>query len=185
MHRIATYICVVAGVVSGAPGIAVAQAPPSLDHPGLRRYVAEVLARNAALAAAGLDLQAATERIAPAGALPDPVVGFWMRSVPIPSFDLDREAMTQLPIGIRQDFPFPGKQAARTEVARRDSSLTAAGTGQVEATLAARAASEFYALGYARAALEIWRFRIELAGQAVATARARYETGRVPQVDLL
>ena len=48
MHRIATYICVVAGVVSGAPGIAVAQAPPSLDHPGLRRYVGEVEERLAA-----------------------------------------------------------------------------------------------------------------------------------------
>lgn len=185
MHRIATYFWVVAGAGSVGPGLVVAQAPPALDDPGLHRYVEEVLTRNTALAAARLDLRAAGERIAPAGALPDPVVGFGMQAVPVPSFDFEREAMTQLPIGIRQDFPFPGKQGARTDVARRDSSVRAGETGRLEAVLAAQGAGAFFALAYADAAVEIWHSRIELAARAVATARARYETGAAPQADLL
>lgn len=185
MHRIATYIRVAAVMVFLAPAVTAAQAPPPLDRPDLRRYVTEVLQRNDALGAAFLDLHAATERIAPAGALPDPVIEFGMRSVPIPSFDFEREAMTQLPIGVRQDFPFPGKQAARTDVARRDSVLTAAGTQGVEAVLVVRATAAYFALAHARSAVDLWQARIGLADQAVVTARARYETGGTPQSDLL
>jgi len=185
MHRITTAARVVAVVASLVPAAAGAQTPPPLDRPDLRRYVTEVLERNAGLGAASLELEAATERIAPAGALPDPVIEFGMRSVPIPSFDFDREAMTQLPIGIRQNFPFPGKQAARADVARQDSALAAAGTGSVETALAARAAATFYRLAYARSAEDLWQARIALADQAAITARARYATGSAPQVDPL
>ena len=185
MHRIATYVRVVAVVATLVPAAAVAQAPPPLDRPDLRRYVAEVLTRNAARGAAFLDLEAATERIAPAGALPDPVVEFGMRSVPIPSFDFAQEAMTQLPIGVRQNFPGLGKQAARTEVARQDSALAAAGTGRVDADLVVRAAGAFFRLAYTQSAVELWQARIDLADQAVITARARYATGAAPQSDLL
>lgn len=185
MHRIATFARVVSVVAYLAPAVAVAQAPPPLDRPDLRRFVAEVLERNAARGAALLDLEAATERIAPAGALPDPVIEFGMRSVPIPSFDFEREAMTQLPIGVRQNFPFPGKQAARTAVARQDSVLAAAGTGRVDAALAARSAAVFYRLAHTRTAVALWQERIELAEKAVITVRARYATGDAPQSDLL
>jgi len=185
MHRIRTSIAITAVMASLAPAVAAAQAPAPLDRADLRRYVAEVLERNDAFGAALSDLDAATERIGPAGALPDPVIELGMRSVPVPSFDFDREAMTQLPIGFRQDLPFPGKQAARTDVARRDSALAAAGTQGLEATLVVRAASAYFGLVYARNAIDLWDARIRLAGQAVAAARTRYETGAVPQADLL
>ncbi|MDX1393472.1 MAG: TolC family protein [Gemmatimonadota bacterium] len=185
MHRTLALLCFFGGLAVAAADIAVAQAPASLDDPNLRRYVEEVLARNAGLAAADLETVAATERMAPAGALPDPVLQFGAQAVPVPSFDFDEEAMTQLPIGIRQDFPSPGKQGARTDVARQDSSVAVAGADRMETELSASAARVYFELAYASTAEEIWRSRVELAGEAVATARVRYATGGVPQVDLL
>lgn len=172
-------------LVFGAALPAAAQQASPLEHPALREYVAQVLARNGALAAASSDLQATVERIAPAGALPDPILSFGMMSVPVPSFDFDEEAMTQLPIGLRQVFPFPGKQGARAAVARGDSAVAASGVEMTTNVLAAQAAAAFFELAYASTALEVWRHRVELADQALRTARTRYETGQVPQTDLL
>ncbi len=45
----------------GTPLPAAAQQASPLDQPGLREYVTQVLARNAALAAASSDLEAAVE----------------------------------------------------------------------------------------------------------------------------
>lgn len=180
----AQYVAALALALGTALPAAAQQASP-LDQPGLREYVTQVLARNAALAAASSDLEAAVERIRPAGALPDPILSFGMMSVPVPSFDFDEEAMTQLPVGLRQVFPFPGKQGARTAVARGDSAVTALGIETTTAILAAEAAAAFFELAYASTALEVWRHRVELADQALRTARTRYQTGQVPQTDLL
>ncbi|MFQ5529909.1 MAG: TolC family protein, partial [Gemmatimonadota bacterium] len=169
----------------GTPIPAAAQQASPLEQPGLREYVTQVLARNAALAASSSDLEAAVERIPPAGALPDPILSFGMMSVPVPSFDFAEEAMTQLPIAVRQAFPFPGKQGARTAVARGDSAVAALGVEMTASVLAAQAAAAFFELAYASTALGVWRHRVELADQALRTARTRYQTGQVPQTDLL
>jgi outer membrane protein TolC len=160
------------------------QASP-LDQPGLREYISQVLARNAALAAASSDLQAAVERIPPAGALPDPILSLGMMSVPVPSFDFDEEPMTQLPVAVRQVFPFPGKRGARTALARKDSAVAALSVEMTANVLIAQATAAFFELAYASTALEFWRRRLELADQAVRTAGTRYETGQTPQTDLL
>lgn len=183
MVRKVLYILI--ALVPGAAPPAATQVPPPLDRPGLLRYVGQVLDLNAGLAAASSDVRAAMERIAPAGALPDPIVTLGMMSVPVPSFDFEREAMTQLPLGVQQAFPFPGKQGARTEVARNDSAVAAAGVELATNILAAEAAAAFFELAYARSTVEVWQRRLELANRAVETAMARYETGRATQTDLL
>jgi outer membrane protein TolC len=157
-----------------------------LEAPGLRAYVAEVLTKNAGYHAAATQLRAAARRIAPAGALPDPMVSAGAMSVPAPSFDLGAEDMTQVPtIMLQQHFPFPGKQGAQTAVARADSALADAGYQAVEAALVAAAARAYYTLAYARSALEVWRGRTDLANQAIAISQVRYETGAAAQTDLL
>lgn len=179
-------VCYVAlALALGTTLPAAAQHASPLDQSGLREYVTQVLARNAGLAAASSDLQAAVERIPPAGALPDPILSFGMMSVPVPSFDFAEEAMTQLPVAVRQAFPFPGKQGARTAVARGDSALAALGVEMTTSVLAAQAAAAFFELAYASTALDVWRRRVELADQAVRTALTRYQTGQAPQTDLL
>ncbi len=168
------------------PRASIAQTPSAVfDMPGLRDYVHQVLAGNAAYQAAGSRLAAATERIAPAGALPDPTFTTGVIATPIPSFAFTAERMTRIPIGIRQSFPFPGKQRAATAVARADSVLGAEVVGAVEADLVAMAVSAYYALAEVETALRLWDARIALADQSVRVTQARYETGAVPQTDLL
>lgn len=168
------------------PRAAIAQTPSVVfDVPGLRDYVRQVLAGNAAYRAAGSRLAAATERIAPAGALPDPTFTTGVIATPVPSFAFTAERMTRVPIGIRQLFPFPGKQGAATAVARADSALGSEIVGAVEADLVAAAVGAYYTLADAQTALGVWDRRVALADQAVQVARARYETGSAPQTDLL
>ncbi len=153
--------------------------------PGVREYVRQVLAGNAGYAAARSRVAAAAERIAPAGALPDPTVTLGIIALPTPSLDLTAERMTRLPIGVRQHFPFPGKQAAATGLARADSAIAGESLVATEARLVAEAAGLYYALAYAETALRVWRSRVALADQAIAVAQTRYETGAAPQTDLL
>lgn len=171
-------------IATGDPSPGFAQSAV-FEAPGLRGYVEQVLLRNAGLRAAETRLGAAGRRIAPAGALPDPMVSFGGMSVPVTSFDVNGEPMTQFPVMVQQHFPFPGKQAAATGVARADSVVAGAGRGAVEATLAAAAVRAYYTLAHARTALDVWRARVTLADQAIAVAQVRYETGVAPQTDLL
>lgn len=179
--------------VAGAAALIIAGGRPSVTHaqspvfeaPGLRAYVAQVLARNTGLRAAETRLAAAERRIAPAGALPDPVVTFGAMSVPVMSFDVDREAMTQFPVAVQQRFPFPGKQGAGTAVARADSMVADGRRAMIEADLVAGAVRTYYGLAHARTTLEVWRGRVALADQSIAVAHVRYETGGAPQTDLL
>ncbi len=165
---------------------ATAQEPASvLQAPGLRKYAQQVLRQNSGLQAMVTDVAATTARIAPAGALPDPTVTVGVVSVPWPSFDFDREAMTQLPIIVRQRFPFPGKQGAATEIARADSGVSSLTAISAEHYLAAAAAAAWYRLAFARTILSVWDQRIALAEQAIRISQSRYQTGQAPQTDLL
>lgn len=158
---------------------------PILEAPGLRDYVLEVLASNAGLQAHQARLGAATNRIDPAGALPDPTLSLGMVSVPAPSFDFAAEAMTQIQFGIAQTFPYPGKRSAATSVARADSALAFRLVEDRGADLASTAAKAYYELSFARTSVELWRARAELAEQAVAVTDARYQSGAAPQTDAL
>lgn len=169
---------------AGMSSLRAQQPPPATT--GLRTYVRQVLAQNPGLRADLLRANAAAERIAPAGALPDPMLTVGAMSVPVTSFALDREPMTQVPtIALQQRFPFPGKQGAATAVARAESTLAGARVAARETDLAAAAARAWHTLAYAREARRVWTSRVALAEQAVAVARARYETGAAPQTDLL
>lgn len=70
------------------------------------------IAQFQAMAAARMELATAADR------LPDPVLTFGMMQLPISSFSLSAEPMTQAVVGVRQDFP-PGemrKQRRETEL---------------------------------------------------------------------
>jgi hypothetical protein len=83
--------------------LATAQTIAVRDNPGL----AQMQSRYAAL----------SQMPSQMGALPDPVISFNAMNFPTDTFDRDQEPMTQLQIGISQDFPFPGKLALREAAA--------------------------------------------------------------------
>ena len=82
--------------------------------------VAEALRSNPEIQAAKREREAAEQRIAPAGALDDPMLEAGVISVPIDSFRFNREDMTMKMIGLSQRLPYPGKRGLRQDVAARD-----------------------------------------------------------------
>lgn len=180
-----TIVWIAAVLATIGPGRPLPGQQRQARDPALVAYVRDVLARNGSLTAAGLDLAGATERIGPAGALPDPTIGLGVMALPVPSFAFAREPMTQLPIRVEQRFPFRGQRGAATAVARADSSAAAADSGLTASRLAAEAAIAWFELAFAREARGIAQSRAALADRAVLTAQTRYETGAAPQTDVL
>ncbi len=183
MHN--TRWCVAATVVTLWLPTPLRGQDPVFQAPGMREYVRQVLVGNAGYAAARSRVMGAGARIAPAGALPDPTLTLGLIAVPTPSFDFTAERMTRLPVGFLQRFPFPGKQAAASDVARADSAVAGESFAAIEARLVAAAAAVYYELAYAATAVQVWRSRVGLADQTIAVAHTRYETGATPQTDLL
>ncbi len=173
-------------VILVMPAALAAQRPaPILDQPGLRDYVAEVFRRNRGYAAARTEVDAAGWRIAPAGALPDPVVSVGAMYAQLPDLDMREEGMSMFGIRLQQMLPSPGKQNAAAQVAREERGLADAEAAVLRATLAAKAAGAYFDVAYARSALLVWRTRLDLADQAVRAALSRYSTGAAPQAEAL
>ena len=52
-----------------------------------------------------------------AGALPDPIVSLNALNLPVDTFSLDQEPMTQMQLAVSQSLPFPGKRKLRRSAA--------------------------------------------------------------------
>lgn len=80
--------------------------------------VSLALQGNPGLAEIQARAEAAAQRPSQVGALPDPVLSFNAANLPLDSFDLTQEAMTQFQVGISQKLPWSGKLELRAEAAR-------------------------------------------------------------------
>src|SRR3989304_3041393 len=92
---------------------------PQITTP-LKALVSEALQNNPEHQAARKEREAAQHRVAPAGALDDPMVEAGFINVPANSPRFDREDMTMKMIGLSQRFPYPGKRGLRQDVATKD-----------------------------------------------------------------
>ena len=119
--------------ISLSPAVAIAQAPsaseptpgssvvltsrtnPADDAPiaePLRRLLAEAVQNNPEVRAARKEQEAASERVAPAGALDDPMLEAGILNLPASSFSFGREDMTMLTVGVMQDVVTRAKRDA-------------------------------------------------------------------------
>ena len=102
-----------------APMTAAADRPPPTD-PQLADLLSEAVANNPELAAARSERDAAQQRIAPAGALEDPMLELGVINAPLDPLSLRREDMTMKMLGLSQKLPFAGKRDLRRAVATAD-----------------------------------------------------------------
>ena len=106
----------------GVPGMS-SSAPAKADgnnFSSLPALIAEVLENNPEIRAALRERDAASQRIAPASALDDPVLEAGVINAPLASSPFNREDMTMKMIGLSQRLPFPGKRGLRGAVAAKD-----------------------------------------------------------------
>ncbi|NOX42303.1 MAG: hypothetical protein GXP19_00995, partial [Gammaproteobacteria bacterium] len=76
-----------------------------------------VITQNPGLAAIQARADALAAVPSQKSSLPDPMLMFNAMNLPVDSFDLQQEAMTQLQVGVSQMLPYPGKLALREAAA--------------------------------------------------------------------
>src|SRR5690349_16475558 len=96
------------------PALAAAQPLPSLVEDALRA--------NPEIVAAQKRYEAARQRPAQAGALPDPTIslGYTSNGGPWPVAGIGREPTSNAGVSFSQEIPFPGKRQLRTAIAARE-----------------------------------------------------------------
>jgi len=137
------------------------------------------LARHDARARA-LEQQAVSE-----SQLPDPMVTGQLANLPVDSFALDEQAMTQLKFGVRQQFP-PGRTLAmRGDLQRRMAEAERARRNRAERDiLLAVRTTWFDAAWHERSAVIIDDSRASV-GEQIESLSASFATGRMTAQDLL
>ncbi len=141
------------------------------DNPGL----SQMQARSEAMAAIPSQV----------GTLPDPVISFNALNLPVGSFDLAQENMTQMQGGISQAIPFPGKLALREQAASYQAEAATHDVREARWRLLRDVKKTWWALFYLDRALEIIVTNQNLLRQFVKIARTKYEVGEGLQQDVL
>ncbi|WP_174482317.1 TolC family protein, partial [methanotrophic endosymbiont of Bathymodiolus puteoserpentis (Logatchev)] len=141
------------------------------DNPSL----AQIQARSEALAAIPSQV----------GTLPDPVISFNALNLPVNSFDLAQENMTQMQGGISQDIPFPGKLSLREQAASYQAEAATYDVAEAQLRLVRDVKKAWWAHFYLDRALEIIILNQNLLRQFVEIASTKYEVGEGLQQDVL
>lgn len=187
MRRNILYHCVTIAsvlVILLSSGLSRAQGSDSVPRNRLvlPELIQEVLARNPELLAARKQWEVATNRIAQARSLDDPILSVQLWNIPQP-FKATQADNTIF--GLSQNLPFPGKLALKSDVATRSAEITEQSVRAKERELVVRLKQAFYDLFLAQKALQIHHEQVELLRQFVAIANAKFRGGMGSQADVL
>ncbi len=141
------------------------------DNPGL----SAMRARAEAMAAIPSQL----------GSLPDPTLSFNALNLPVDTFSVGQEGMTQMQIGLGQKFPFPGKLGLREDAANFEAKAAGIEVEESRLWLIRNVRSIWWRLFYIDQALNIIDSNKELLRQFVEIAQTKYKVGKGLQQDVL
>jgi cobalt-zinc-cadmium efflux system outer membrane protein len=119
------------------------------------------------------------------GALPDPQISINAMNLPVDTFNLHQEDMTQLGGGISQAIPFPGKLALREQAAAFEAEAASQNITEVRWRLLSEVKTTWWLIFYLDRALQITDSNYALLQQFVEIARTKYEVGEGLQQDVL
>lgn len=119
------------------------------------------------------------------GTLPDPVVSFNALNLPVDTFDVSQEAMTQLQLGISQTVPFPGKLGLKEEAAEFEADAALNNVDEIRLRLIRNVKTTWWLVFYLDRALQIVKSNQDLLRQFVEIAQTKYTVGEGLQQDVL
>ncbi len=151
----------------------------------LSAAIESALGGNPRLAATVARAEALAEMPERLGSRPDPRLQLNAMNLPVDTFALGQEPMTQLQIGIGQLLPFPGKLPLRREAADLDAKAARTDVGETRHQVVQDVTIAWWRLLYLDRALEIVRNNQELLRQFVTIARTKYTVGKGLQQDVL
>ena len=151
----------------------------------LKLVVSEALLNNPEIAAARKEREAAQHRIAPAGALDDPMLEAGVLNVPTSSLRFDREDMTMKMIGLSQRLPYPGKRGLRQDVASKDAETIGFGYEETVNRIARDIKLAYIDLGLTLELTGLVEKNKRILEQFLRIAEERYAVGLGTQADVL
>jgi len=119
------------------------------------------------------------------GALPDPQISINAMNLPVNTFNLHQEDMTQLGGGISQAIPFPGKLALREQAAAFEAEAASQNVAEARWRLLSEVKTTWWLIYYLDRTLQITDSNYALLQQFVEIARTKYEVGEGLQQDVL
>jgi len=152
------------------------------DLPSL---VEKALQTNPELLAAQSRWQAYADKTVSARSLDDPVAGIALSNYPVDTFNDNQTPMTGKVIKLSQKFPFPGKLAAKGEVAEQQALWYRSLYEDSRLQVARSVKEAYYQLQYLDSALEITARNLEILDGFTRLTETRYETGKGLQQDVL
>ena len=151
----------------------------------LGKLLAEALQNNPEILAARSEQQAAAQRVAPAGALDDPMLEAGVLNLPTSSFSFSREEMTMKMLGLSQRFPYPGKRALKRDVAQLDSESLEYGYAETVNRVARDITVAYNDLAVVTTSMSLVNQNRGIVQQLMKIADVRYSVGQGNQVDVL
>ena len=182
--RSCSIAAVLGGLLLGVPAMLSGQTPAGTDSL-LKRLTAEAIASAPAILRSDALSRAASTRVRPAGALPDPMVNVGVMDLTLPRFGFRESDFTEVDFELSQQFPWPGTLGSQTRAARAAARGASAETSVLRRDVAVRVATLYYRLRYIITAEQILAKQRGLVETAVEISTARYGTGSVPQSDPL
>lgn len=155
-------------------------APAAQD---LDSLTAIALRENPRLAALQAAHDGARAGVAPAGALPDPMLTYSFQGAPLGNPSPTRATENRLQL--EQMLPFPGERGLMRSMAAEEAAMAGAQLAQARLEVAAELRRAYYELDLTRASIAILEEGLAELAVMVDALRARYEVGRSPQADLL
>ncbi|MEP7324905.1 MAG: TolC family protein [Gemmatimonadota bacterium] len=179
-----TILTLLAGFAVGLPVGLLAQSPSRTDTL-LARLTAEAVATAPAIRRSDAMARAASARIRPAGALPDPMMSAGVMDLTLPNFRFHESDFTEVDVELSQQIPWPGTLGAQTRAAQATALSAAANVSELRREIALRVAMLYYRLRYLVTAQQTLAHQRGLLQTGVEVSTARYGTGSVAQSDPL
>lgn len=149
----------------------------------LNNLVSQALERNPRIKALEDSARASKFRIAPEGALPDPVIGFGLRNMGT-HWTVGNEIMSEVDLSLTQTIPFPGKLRLKADIASSRALQAAENLNAAKLTLV-REIKDFYAkLFYYQRSADLLRQKKEVLERALKLAELKYSVGTGAQPDI-
>ncbi len=183
IKRLIITLCVL--LMPGTTAVAQENTFSSMHSEGLKALSQEVLANNQSLHALKRRVAALEAEVHAAGTWEDPMIGLGLVNVPIDSFDLSKEPMTQKLITLSQRLPWFGKLDLKSKKAALDAAKLSLKLKAEEQALLRELADNYYELGFVSVSQEINDQLIGHLNQIVDIAASRYTAGKGLQQDVL
>lgn len=165
-------------LVGAVPAPVWAQAAPTAGTLTLERAEARSLASHPSLDELAARIRAAEARATAAGQLPDPRLSVGAANVPVDTFDLEQEPMTQLQVGLSQDFPAPGTLDLKAKREAQQGTAYRARLADTRAELVRRVRLAWLERFYVDRALDEVADNLDLFEELLAIARSQYRVGK-------